>query len=436
MVDLSKHLTGNKTNAIIVSVYIAGEEIDITGGLKKLTIIKHTFKPIYLLRASINNELLKKLEFEKSVKFRIKIYSSTDSIRNPEMNNLGSSTNLKLQTTLLLTPFSNINLYYDITNKINNDFNSNDTTAMLDDSSEIQLELFEYKNMDTDSVYINRTYKNVKLIDVISDITKKLDYNKYIISKFDNQTTYKEIFINNMKIVEAIKYLDSTYGFYTTGLRTFLDNDTFLMYKMNRPLHTNSEYTSAKNHTINLFMDRNNRFKNSELDTFKSNFGSKTKAANIVVDTDINIYNNTYQVLKLNGTSFTTNDETETKYRNVSSINILDNPYITDKLLLKEITPKNSVINNNNVLNRFYLKNYVQTKILNELVKLHITVDNVPYNDIPIFSLFNVNFSSTKNNIYNGTYGLQSMSTVYTVTDRNDISCKAELSLYRIQEVV
>jgi len=435
MADQALYLKRNKSNAIIASVFIDNKEIDITEGVKQFTIIKQSFKPIYVLKATINNQILKKIKFEKKIKFKVKIYSNCDSIRNADINNMKDNNNLKLQANLLLTLFNDNDIYYNIENKINSKTKYTENLAFTDDTSEVQFELFEYKNIDTDSVFINKTYKNVKLIDVVSDVTKHLNYDKYIVTKFDNQNTYKEIFINNMKIVEVIKYLNTTYGFYTTGLKLFLDNNIFMMYKMNKPIKTNSNFGSSKEHIVNLLIDRNNQYKKDDLKSFKANICSKSEQLNIALDLDFTISNNTYKALKLNGTNFILNDESNKDCKNTTKVDLLSNNDIKEKLLLHEIKPKSSFINNHYKCNRFYLNNYIQKNILNKLVLLNISLDNIPLNDIPIFALFNARFASTKNKIYNGLYAIENMIITYTANNNHDITSKTDIKLYKIEEI-
>lgn len=72
----------------------------------------------------------------------------------------------------------------------------------------------------------NKVLSGANLLDAISYLLTSCGFNNVLMSKLDNNTSYSELILLPIPMIEQLRYLNSMYGFYKQGAQIFLDFDT------------------------------------------------------------------------------------------------------------------------------------------------------------------------------------------------------------------
>lgn len=119
-------------------------------------------------------------------------------------------------------------------NKMNYSMIDSDQINQLDKISNI-CEFFLYKSSTVRSCskLINNVLEKATLTDAITYTLSESGIKNVLLSPLDNSTKYNEILIPPLKMIKALKFLDTYYGFYKSGSVIFfgLDRNYILRYQ-------------------------------------------------------------------------------------------------------------------------------------------------------------------------------------------------------------
>lgn len=238
----------------------------------------------------------------------------------------------------------------------------------------IEFFLFKSDLVNKFNTIVNDVLSNVTVNDGIQYIATKIGLNNLLMTTPHNTKTYKELFIPPLNAKQAIKFLDTYYGLYKTGMMLYsdmIDNRTYLLdysskctaYQKNELMETNiliplktSKYSSD---LCSLYRRGNNE----KYFIIGSNnsiaIRNETVSYNAYASTDAKIVD-TYS-----GTIATSNSTATVKDN--KSIQIIENN--TENIWFPDIY--NSLINAKNVVIEVVLANYDISAITpNKLFKM------------------------------------------------------------------
>lgn len=114
-------------------------------------------------------------------------------------------------------------------NHITNKDSEND---LFEVDNVIEFFLFKSDLIDKFNTVVNNVISNATVNDGIQYIASKIGLNNLLMSNPHNNTTYNELVIPPLKARHAIKFLDTYYGLYRTGMMfyiDFIDNISYLL---------------------------------------------------------------------------------------------------------------------------------------------------------------------------------------------------------------
>lgn len=89
----------------------------------------------------------------------------------------------------------------------------------------IEFFLFKTSMIKSSRKAVNTVLKNATTADAVGYIATKANFPKILMAPTDNKIEYKELVIPPMTAVEALKFIDSYYGFYQKGSKIYFDFD-------------------------------------------------------------------------------------------------------------------------------------------------------------------------------------------------------------------
>ena len=99
-------------------------------------------------------------------------------------------------------------------------------------TSKIEFFLYKSELIDKMNTIVNNIISNATVNDGIQYIATRIGLNNILMSNPHNTTNYKELVIPPLKAKQAIKFLDTYYGLYKTGMMFYIDfvgNITYLL---------------------------------------------------------------------------------------------------------------------------------------------------------------------------------------------------------------
>lgn len=96
--------------------------------------------------------------------------------------------------------------------------------------NKIEFFLFKSELVDKLNTVVNAVLSNATLNDGIQYIATKINLNNLLMTNPHNTTTYKELVIPPLNAKQAIKFLDTYYGIYKTGMLFYIDMLTNISY--------------------------------------------------------------------------------------------------------------------------------------------------------------------------------------------------------------
>ena len=97
----------------------------------------------------------------------------------------------------------------------------------------LEVYLFDIDNLDTNKIKHNMIINNNSVINAIGKIMLDSNLESVLMNKIENENTYKQIIIPPYNIKKAMNYLQKSYGIFNTGLRQYLDFDTYYLLSNN-----------------------------------------------------------------------------------------------------------------------------------------------------------------------------------------------------------
>lgn len=137
------------------------------------------------------------------------------------------------------------------------DFKINDIndTSYFNSQEIMDVYLYNAKLIKASITQVNAINSSDLLINSVADILTSTKHKHVVMSPFENNTIYKELFIPNVKAYEAIVYLDQYYGFYKTGASIFYDVDRLYIVNTNgKPTNVKKEWSE----TVFMITSRDN----------------------------------------------------------------------------------------------------------------------------------------------------------------------------------
>ena len=133
--------------------------------------------------------------------------------------------------------------------------NDIDDTSYFNSQEIMDIYLYNAKLIKASTTQVNAVNSSDLLINAAADILTKTKHPHVVMSPFENNTIYKELFIPSTKAYEALVYLDQYYGFYKTGASIFYDVDRLYI------VNTNGKATPVKkewSETVFMVTERDN----------------------------------------------------------------------------------------------------------------------------------------------------------------------------------
>ena len=103
-------------------------------------------------------------------------------------------------------------------------------------SSAMSLYLYKEKDLTQTKKIINHVFTSSNMTNVIAYLMASSGFNKVLMTPLDNKASFKEIIIPPLTLKGALKYLESQYGFYTSGSTIFFDIDLVYIIKKSAKL--------------------------------------------------------------------------------------------------------------------------------------------------------------------------------------------------------
>jgi len=115
-----------------------------------------------------------------------------------------------------------------------------------------EMYFFKEKDLNISKKIINDVVTSDNMQNIVTYCLASSGASKVLMTPFNNKSTYKEVIIYPVPLIQNIKYLEEQYGFYNYGSLLFFDFDkTFLIDKRaEATAYQTMEYTSVK---INIF---------------------------------------------------------------------------------------------------------------------------------------------------------------------------------------
>lgn len=107
------------------------------------------------------------------------------------------------------------------------------TENYFESQNVLEVYLFNQKLLNASMKTYNEIYKEDTLQQFIGRLLTKTKHPKVLMSKFENDETYKEMLVPALPAYKAIIYLDQYYGFYKKGAMIFYDVDTLYVINLN-----------------------------------------------------------------------------------------------------------------------------------------------------------------------------------------------------------
>lgn len=120
----------------------------------------------------------------------------------------------------------------------------------LDDTDSLEqmqnvVDFYVYKAADVDAMdtTVNKILQNATMQDAFQYIFNKIGLKNYLIGKMDNTKNYTSLMIPRLKARQAIRFLDTYYGTWRTGMLAFCDYDRsyFMKFSSECTVYTDDE---------------------------------------------------------------------------------------------------------------------------------------------------------------------------------------------------
>lgn len=245
---------------------------------------------------------------------------------------------------------------------------------------------------------VNSVYKNVSLDTLIKDMFSRVQQDPIEMDELDNHNKYNQILIPNLNVIEAMTYLERTYGIYKKGTQVFGDIDKTYVTSIDtdkpsmnvKPIFI----SSAKNNTDLVGIKKYNTHDIFFMVTTSHN-------VSVLTESDIEKTLNDSQIHDLN---------VKTSETNKASINLPLNEF-KESILTPRLLHSSS--------NEFTSDMYAAS-ISERLTRIDLSGSGFDVFDLKINTRYNMIFESpirgsNLNNLYRATYGVH----VFTNTDSN-----------------
>lgn len=151
------------------------------------------------------------------------------------------------------------NDYRNITEKDDNDIVKTD--------NKIEFFLFKSDILNNAKTIVGGPLQNVTITDAFDYLASKMKLRNWLVSPFDNTQVYSELPIPTMGCLDAIKFLDTYYGFYKTGSMLYMGLDYSYLLKYDPKC---TAYINDDSRDVNIVIpDYNAKYVNSPCTAIK-----------------------------------------------------------------------------------------------------------------------------------------------------------------------
>lgn len=127
--------------------------------------------------------------------------------------------------------------------KLNSDKETNQKLSKEDyfeSENKLDIYLFDPKLIESSNMMYNEVFTKSILQNIVARMLTHTKHRKVLMSKFENDTIYRELLIPANPLYKCLIYLDQYYGFYKKGALIYYDVDTLYI------LNTNGKVTAKR----------------------------------------------------------------------------------------------------------------------------------------------------------------------------------------------
>lgn len=186
--------------------------------------------PVMLVQLSLDIDLYYKIcQNCQNVKFLINIYSQKRHEENQPSTDRSKFMSGKFDVIIPDgTPFTDREMYLDYKQSSSHGEGKLSRDDMLNDFTFI---LAKRSNIIASKNITNNIISSCNMTDAVSYLFTQNGLSDVLMSIMDNHSVYKEIILLPIGLVDQIRYLNSTFGFYKEGMLLFFDFDTIYLIK-------------------------------------------------------------------------------------------------------------------------------------------------------------------------------------------------------------
>lgn len=176
--------------------------------------------PIFAVNLSIKTLLYHKIiSHKEEVKFRVRL---DKYVLNPDTPVKVTKNIFNELFSIYInedTPFMDKDMYENTKNI------DGGTTGPTDFLPSVDLYLFKDKDLSNSKVVTNKIVKNSSLMTIVAYLLSNSGFNKILMDSFDNKSQMNDLIIPPFPLVKTLYYLESQFGYYSSGSVIFFDYD-------------------------------------------------------------------------------------------------------------------------------------------------------------------------------------------------------------------